>query len=320
MTRMVDRELSVQALQSALPYIRLYRGRLFVVKIGGAICGDLVALADLAKQVSVLSEFGIRVVLVHGGGPQTTALSNRLGFPTRFAAGRRITDENVLEVAVMTMNGTVNTAILSACRAAGISAVGLSGLDAGLVRATRRGPVTKEVDGEPTTIDYGLVGDVVRIEPAVLRCLLEAGMLPVVSPLSADDSGQVLIINADTVAASIAASLSAEKLVFVTDTPGLLSDAANPSSLVSYVDLKGLETLISRGAVGGGMLPKLAAAMGALEAGVGRVHMVGYRARSSLLVEVFTNEGAGTLIVKSASDLLPAEHSHGSIPPGAMES
>lgn len=310
MSAAIDRDLAVEALQGALPYVRLYRGRTFVIKIGGALCGNKTALRDLANQVSVLSEFGIRVVIVHGGGPQTTALSDRLGFETRMVAGRRITDDNVLDVAVMTISGSVNSAMLAACRASGIPAVGLSGIDAGLVRATRRKPVQSTVDGVSSTIDYGLVGDIVRVDSTVLTCLLDAHMLPVVSPISCDDSGQVLNINADTVAAAIAVELSAEKLIFLTDTPGLLAESADPSSLISYIDIAGLQSLIEKGAIAGGMMPKLTATIRAIAGGVRRVHMVGHRGRTSLLVEIFTNEGAGTLIVERASDLSPAEQAN----------
>ncbi len=303
MNQPIDRDVAVVGLQAALPYVRLFRGKEFVVKIGGAICSDPVALHHLAAQVSVFVELGIRVVLVHGGGPQTTSLSRRLGLETKLVAGRRVTDEATLDAAVMTINGSVRTAILSAFRTTGVAAVGISGVDAGLVRAVRRPEMETEVDGVRRMVDYGLVGDVVSVRGSVLRSLLDAGMLPVVSPLSADDAGQVLNINADTVASAVAVELGAEKLIFVTDTNGLLEDPEVPSSLVSYTDLEGVKTMVARSAAAGGMLPKLEAARLALLGGVRRVHMVGHRSRSSLLVEVFTNEGSGTLIVKSLQDL-----------------
>jgi acetylglutamate kinase len=309
MNQPIDRDVAVVGLQAALPYVRLFRGKEFVVKIGGAICSDPVALHNLAAQISVLVELGIRVVLVHGGGPQTTSLSTRLGLQTKLVGGRRVTDEATLEAVVMSINGSVRTAILSAFRTAGVPAVGISGVDAGLVRAVRRPKVETEVDGVRQTVDYGLVGDVVSVRGSVLRSLLDAGMLPVVSPLSADDAGQVLNINADTVASAVAVELSAEKLIFVTDTNGLLEDPDSPSSLVSYTDLEGVKEIVARSAAAGGMLPKLEAARAALLAGVRRVHMLGYRSRSSLLVEVFTNEGSGTLIVKSLQDLSRTEQS-----------
>jgi acetylglutamate kinase len=307
-TRHFDRELVIGALRQALPYIRLFRGRVFVVKIGGAMCGDPAVLRDLAQQLGVLCELGIRVVLVHGGGPQTTAVSERLGLTTTFVDGRRVTSPETLDVAIMTMNGSVNTAILAACRASQVAAIGVSGVDAGLVKAVRRPPQTREVDGESRTVDFGLVGDVTAVDPSVITRLLDAQLVPVVSPLAADDQGQVLNVNADTVASSLARALAAEKLVFLTDTPGLLEDRKNPGSLVSYTDVAGLDAFEKRGIIDGGMLPKVKAAKLALQGGVKRVHMVGYKGVSSLLIEVFTNEGAGTLIVRDTAELLPAEH------------
>jgi acetylglutamate kinase len=302
-----DRDLTVSALKRALPYIRLYKSRVFVVKAGGAMCGDAAALRNLAEQLSVLRELGIRVVFVHGGGPQTTALSEQLGVKTTFVEGRRITDAKTLEVAVMTLNGSANTAILAACRAASLPALGLSGVDCALIRATRRPVQIREVGGQKISVDYGLVGNIASVDVSVLHKLLDAGIVPIISPLAADDAGQVLNINADTVASTIARELAAEKLVFMTDTAGLLEDKSNPASLVSYTDVKGLAALQARGVIDAGMLPKIKAAKEALLGGVKRVHMVGYRGDSPLLVEVFTNEGAGTLIVKDASELLPAE-------------
>ncbi|MGC4115576.1 MAG: acetylglutamate kinase [Myxococcales bacterium] len=300
-----DRDALGSSLRRALPYIRLFKNKTFVIKVGGALCGEPAALAEVVEQVAVLRELGIRVVLVHGGGPQTTALSQKLGLETKFVQGRRVTDEKTLEVAVMTIAGTVNTALLSACRAAELPAVGLSGVDASLVVARRRPP-------EP--VDYGLVGDIVAVDPAVLHKLLDGGFVPVVSPLCADEAGQVLNVNADTVASRLAQSLGADKVLFVGDTSGLLEDKADPASLVSYTDVAGLRALREKGALDAGMLPKARAAEEALLGGVKRVHLVGYKARHSLLVEVFTNEGSGTLIVREAADLSPTEQSASAAP------
>jgi acetylglutamate kinase len=302
-----DRDLTTTALQRALPYIRLYRNRIFVIKAGGALCQEPAAMRALADQLCVLRELGVRVVLVHGGGPQTTALASRLGIETKMVNGRRITSEQALETVIMTINGTVNTAFLSACRAAALPAVGLSGVDASLIRAVKRPPQVVVTNGVSATIDYGLVGDIVALDHTVLVRLLEIGLVPVISPLCADDTGQLLNVNADTVAQAIACALEAEKLIFLTDTPGLLSDPKKLTSLISYTDIQGLTELQAQGAIGTGMLPKTRAAVEALQKGVRRVHMVGFRAPSSLLIEVFTNEGAGTLIVRDTAELLPAE-------------
>jgi acetylglutamate kinase len=314
-----DRDNSMQALLRALPYIRLFKGRTFLVKAGGAMCGEPAALRALAEQLSVLRELGIKVVLVHGGGPQTTELSEKLGLQTKFVEGRRVTDEKTLEVAVMTLTGSVNTALLAACRAVDLPAVGISGIDAGLIKATRRPPQTKVIDGTSTTVDYGLVGDIVSVDTTVIETLLTANLVPVVSPVCADEHGQVLNVNADTVASTLARALNAEKLIFLTDTAGLLEERSNPSSLVSYTDVRGLAELQERGAIGAGMLPKVKSAREALLGGVKRVHMVGYKGRANLLVEIFTNEGAGTLIVKDASELLPHEQQPGEAPAGSSD-
>jgi acetylglutamate kinase len=307
MTGNTDRSATMTALRRALPYIRLYRDKTFVVKIGGGPCADPAALARLAEEAGVLRAFGVRLVIVHGGGPQTTDLSAKLGLATTFVEGRRVTDQATLDVAIMTISGAVNTAVLAALRAAGVPAVGISGVDAGFVRARRR-PARVKIEGDRrTTIDYGLVGDVVAVDKTPALKLLEAGFTPVVSPLSADDQGQVLNLNADVVAAAIARELGAEKLVFMTDAPGLLEDKSDPSTLVSYTDVRGLNALQERGAVDAGMLPKLNAVKEALYGGVKRVHLVGAHAPDALLAEIFTNEGAGTLIVADMKELMPAE-------------
>ncbi len=318
MTFADDRSVTMEALKRALPYVRLFKNRIFVVKVGGAPCGDAARLKDLAEQLCVVRELGINVVLVHGGGPQTSELSRKLGVEPRIVEGRRVTDAGALEIAVLTMNGAVNTGVLAACRAVGLLAVGVSGLDAGLVRARRRAPRSVIVDGVPQTVDFGQVGDVESVDPTLLRNLLAAGYLPVVSPLSADGQGNVLNINADTVAAALACSLCAEKLVFVSDVPGILEEKNDPSSLVSSTDLAGLEALVESGSVATGMLPKVSAIRMALENGVKRVHVIG-SGRASLLTEIFTNEGSGTLVVRDPRDLSPAEHAAGGEAPAGED-
>ena len=314
MTGPYDREATLAALLRALPYIRLFKGKLFVIKVGGTAGGDPHVLRQLAEQVGVLTELGVRVVLVHGGGSQTTTLAERLGVESSFVDGRRITSDKLLDVAVMTLNGTVSTAVLAACRGVGLPAVAVSGVSAGLILARQRPPVLRDAGDGVREVDYGRVGDIVSVDATVVERLLGAGFLPVVSPLSADQDGRLLNVNADTVAAAVAAALKAEKLIFLTDTPGLLEDRRDPGSLVSYVDLAGLAAMQERGALDGGMLPKVAAARAALAGGVGRVHVIGNRQKSGLLLEVFTNEGAGTLIVRTIGDLAPAEQAAGAAP------
>lgn len=296
-----SRSVEIAALRHAVPYLALFRGKTFVVKLGGGALGDARALAAIVEQVAALHHLGIRVVVVHGGGPQTDALSQRLGLEVRQVAGRRVTDEATLEAVTMTLSGAANTRVLAACRAAGLPAAGISGVDGGLVVARRRPPV--EVEGEDAPVDYGHVGDVVSLDPKLLGQLLDGGFLPVVSPLSADARGALLNLNADGVAAAIAVALGAEKLLVMVDTPGLLEDPDDPESLVSYVDLAGLDRLREAGKIARGMLPKARAVADALRGGVPRAHLLSWRAADTLLLEVFTNEGAGTLVVPELAAL-----------------
>ncbi len=260
----------------------------------------------LIEQLAILHYFGVRVVMVHGGGPQLTQLSESLGLSTQIVDGRRVTDEKSIEVTAMVLNGLINTRILAICRDLNIDAVGISGVDAGLVRAHRRAPVKLE-DGSERTIDYGFVGDIDAVNTGVLLKLLDNGLMPVVSPLSADDKGVLLNINADTVAAAIGAAVQAEKLILCTGAPGILENAADPGSLISYTDLRGLQRLRAAGSLLDGMLPKAQAIEDAIRGGVRRVHIVSYKSGEGILGEVFTNEGTGTLVVEDVNALTPAE-------------
>jgi acetylglutamate kinase len=300
-----DQTLAIHALKSAAPYIRMYKGKTFVVKVGGGVFADENATRVLVEQIAILHFFGVRVVLVHGGGPQLTELSAALGVPTRMVEGRRVTDQKSIDATAMVLNGLINTRVLGICRDLNIDAVGISGVDAGLVRAHKRPPVKLDSNGE--MIDYGFVGDIDAVDPTVLKKLLDNGLMPVVSPLSADGSGTLLNINADTVAAAIGAALAAEKLILCTGAPGILGDLADPGSLVSYTDLKGLKKLRDEGRIADGMLPKAKAIEDAIRGGVRRVHVVSYKAPEGILGEVFTNEGTGTLIVADINALTPAE-------------
>ena len=299
-----DQTLAIRALRSAAPYIRLYKGKTFVVKVGGGVFADAAATRVLIEQIAILHYFGVRVVLVHGGGAQLTELSAALGVPTHMVEGRRVTDQKAIDVTAMVLNGLINTRLLGICRALDIEAVGLSGVDAGLVRAHRRAPV-KSSTGE--LIDFGLVGDITAVNTSVLKKLLDNGLMPIVSPLSADESGTLLNINADTVAAALGAALGAEKLILCTGAPGILGDVNDPGSLISYTDVHGLERLREEGRIADGMLPKAKAIGDALRGGVQRVHVVSYQSPEGILGEVFTNEGTGTLIVADVHALSPAE-------------
>ncbi len=294
----IDTSKGIAGLKGALRYVRAYRDQVFVVKLGGDVLADPRAVDGIAAQVSLLSSLGIRLVVVHGGGPQATALSRRMGAEPRIVAGRRVTDDDALAVAKMVYAGQLNVDLLAALRAHEAQAVGLSGVDADLITAHRRPPV-KVVDdnGQTQTVDYGHVGDLDRVDPRVLRTLLDARFVPVVASLAGDGDGNVFNVNADTVAESLAVALRAQKLIFLTGAPGVLRDREDPSSLIAFADPDDLASLLASGAVAGGMRPKVEACIRAATGGVERTHIIDGRVADALLLEVFTGAGCGTMIV-----------------------
>jgi len=305
-----DPSIAVRALKSAAPYIRMYKGKVFVIKAGGAVFADRESTRVLIEQVAILHQVGIKTVLVHGGGPQLDKVQAALGIETRMVAGRRITDQQSIDATAMVLNGLINTRILEICRELDIEAIGISGVDAGLISAHKRPPV-RAAGGSGELVDYGFVGDIDSVDATVIEKLLDDGLMPVVSPLSADARGTLLNINADTVAAAIGGGLAAEKLILCTGAPGILERAEDPSSVISYTDLKGLRRLNDQGSLKDGMLPKAAAIENAIRGGVRRVHVISYKSADSLLAEVFTNEGTGTLVVADTKALSAAEQGAG---------
>ena len=301
-----NRDIVVAALKHAAPYIRMFKRKIFVLKAGGEVFSNSASTRDLVEQIAILHQVGIRVVLVHGGGQQSTELAEALGMSSQFIQGRRVTDDRSLEVSAMVLNGKINTDILAACREVDLPAVGISGVDAGLIRAHRRPPI--EVEGhEDGPVDYGYVGDIDSVDAEVLCAQIDNGFVPIISPLSADASGTLLNINADTVAAALASAIHAEKLILITGAPGILEDPRDPGSLVSYVDLSGLQKLRDEGCLGEGMLPKASAIEAAIKGGVHRVHVISFKLPDTLLLEVFTNEGTGTLVVENINTLSAEE-------------
>ena len=281
-----------ELLHSAAAYVRRFRNRTFVLKAGGALLEDRAASKALCRQISLLWSFSIRVVLVHGGGPALDALCEKLALPVEKVGGRRVTSQAVLEAAQMVLAGTEHTRLLAGLRACGVPSVGLSGIDAGLLQASKRPPVSTASG----PVDFGLVGDVESVNPAVIERLLEGGFLPVVAPLSGDDEGGIYNTNADTVAAELALALGAEKLVFLLEAPGVLKEAGRPETLIPHLTLAELDALDASGALQGGMGPKAAAIRRALEGGVPAAHLVGGASPEALLTEIFTNEGSGTMV------------------------
>lgn len=288
----------IATLLQALPYIRHHKGATFIIKCGGEIARDPEALDLLARDMALISHVGVRVVVVHGGGPQATELSKRLGHEPNIVQGRRVTDDDTLEVAKMVFAGQINTNILGALRRHGILPVGVSGVDGDLIHAVRR-PATEMQDpetGEKRTVDFGHVGDIERVNTRLLRKLLDEGYVPVLASLGADNKGNIFNINADTVAARVAADLGANKLILLTTAPGLLADPEDASTLVSHISAAKCEKMLGTGAIRGGMIPKLTTLVEAVRGGVPRAHILDGTASHALLVELFTKDGTGTMV------------------------
>ena len=301
------RDIVVAALKHAAPYIRMFKRKIFVIKAGGELFIDPLATHALIEQVAILHQVGVRVVLVHGAGPQSTALAKQRGLETRMVQGRRVTDAETLQVSE-DANQQISLQIQAACAELGIPAVAMRGADEKLIQAGKRPPV--EVAGAGL-VDYGFVGDIEAIDCSIIDKHLANGVVPIISPISADKDGTLLNINADTVAAALAAAMGAEKLIMATGAPGILEDINDRSSLVSYLDLAGLQELRENGSLADGMLPKAKAIEAAINGGVKRVHVISFSLPDSLLLEIFTNEGTGTLIVKSIEVLTEAEQGAG---------
>ena len=273
-------------LAEALPYIREFSGKTVVVKYGGHAMEDP-ALADLfAQDVVLMRLVGMNPVVVHGGGPQISDLMRRLGKEPEFIEGLRVTDAETVDIARMALVGTVNREIVASVNRHGSLAVGLSGEDAGLIRV------------DPREERFGFVGDVRHIDPSILERLIREELIPVIATMGVDDAGQHYNVNADMVAGAIAAALDAEKLVYLTGVSGLYRDFSDTSSLVSRIDVSGLQTLIDSGALADGMIPKVQSCMDALRGGVRRAHILDGRIPHALLLEFFTREGIGTMVTK----------------------
>jgi len=276
-------------LVEALPYILRFWGKVVVVKYGGNVradddTDDAAALAQFAEDVVLMRSVGMLPVVVHGGGPQIGSLMARLGKVPEFHDGHRVTDAETLEIARMVLVGKVNREIVSSINVHGALAVGLSGEDANLITAVAR-------PGQ-----LGFVGDVEVVDPSLIERLLAQGLIPVVATIAADAAGQAYNINADAVAGAVAAALHAEKLVFLTDVAGVRSDPEDPASLLRTVTVDELDAMVASGAAAGGMVPKVEACTRAVRAGVARAHILDGRVAHALLLEIFTDQGVGTMI------------------------
>jgi acetylglutamate kinase len=286
-------------LKQALPYFREYKGKIFVIKMGGELLQDESIIDDIAQDVSLLHQVGIKTVVVHGGGPQANELSKKLGITPKIIEGRRVTDEESLEITKMVFAGKINHEILTILRKYGSQAVGLSGIDGDVIIAERRAPmeVVDKTTGMKNNVDFGWVGDIQSVNTDLLSILLEKGYIPVISSIADDGEGNILNINADTVASSIAVALNAYKYITMTNVNGILKDKNNPKSTISYISYNDASRLIEDGTAEGGMVPKIKQCVWAVQNGVKRVHILNGCVQDSLLQEVFTKKGIGTMIL-----------------------
>ncbi len=291
---------NIDLLREALPYIQRFKGKTFVVKFSGKVTEDKENLASLAEELALIHQVGIKVCVIHGGGKQLSELAKKLGMAQTVIEGRRVTDDDTLELAKMTFAGKINTDILAALRRRGIAAVGLSGVDGNIIHAEKRPPkeILNRKTGLSETVDFGSVGDILEINTDLLSLLLDANYLPVVSSLGADANGSVFNINADTIAAAIAVQLKAEKLVLLSDVNGIYLDPNDETSKLSRLSVRDAENLIESGKATGGMIPKLESLIKILENGVKTAHIISGNERNALLSEVFTDEGTGTMLIK----------------------
>lgn len=273
-----------EALIEALPYIQQFRGSIVVVKFGGNAMVDPDLSRTFAEDIVLLRSVGLKPVVVHGGGPQIGQMLERLGKTTEFRDGLRVTDADTLDVARMVLVGKVGRDIVGQINTHGAYAVGMSGEDGGLIQAVARDP------------ELGFVGNVAAVNPAIVERLLAEDLIPVISSIGSDTDGQAFNINADTVAGSIAGALGAEKAIYLTDVPGLLTNIEDPTSLVAKATISDLDGYVADGTISGGMLPKIGACIEAVNAGARSAHMLDGRVPHVLLLELFTDAGIGTMI------------------------
>lgn len=278
-----------KVLVEALPYIKAFTGRTVVVKYGGSAMTDERLKQEVMQDLVLMKYVGMLPVVVHGGGPEITKAMAQMGKQAQFVDGRRVTDRETMEITEMVLVGKLNQEIVSGLNRNGGWAVGLSGKDGGLLQA-------RKLEGSGQ--DLGYVGEVVSVRPEIIHTLDRDKFIPVISPIGADDEGQTYNINADDVAASVAVALSADKLVLLTDVPGILTDPKDPATLLSTLKISDIPDLVARNVITGGMLPKVRACERAVRGGVGKTHIVDGRISHALLLEIYTDQGVGTELIK----------------------
>ncbi|PLX35359.1 MAG: acetylglutamate kinase [Clostridiales bacterium] len=278
-------------LTEALPYIQKFHNKTFVIKFGGSIMRNMEAKKAFIEDVVLLNLVGIKIIIVHGGGPEITERIEKIGIKTEFIDGLRKTDSEVIEVAEMVLAGRINKEIAHLVNSMGGKAVGLSGKDGNLIKATK-----KKIYKEEKEIDLGYVGDVEKIDKKILEDLIDLGYIPIISPIGFGADGETYNINADFVASAVSGELKAEKLVLMTDVEGLYRDFENKRGFITAMTSAEAKELIETKAIAGGMLPKLTCAAAAVERGTKNVHILDGRVEHSLLIEVLTDKGIGTMI------------------------
>ncbi|MBE3577499.1 MAG: acetylglutamate kinase [Limnochordales bacterium] len=285
-------------LVEALPYIRTFAGKTFVIKYGGHAMDNAELTRAVVLDVILLKYVGVHPVIVHGGGPEITAMLQKLGKESQFVGGLRVTDAETMEIVQMVLVGKINQQLVSLINRYGGRAVGLSGVDGNLIVARKHQLTPEEmaaVGGAP--VDLGFVGDVEAINPAAVHLLSQAGYIPVISSVGAGLDGQAYNINADLVAGELAAALGAEKLIMLTDVEGIFEDPNDPATLISALQVERASRMIEERRIQGGMIPKVQACIRALSRGVSRAHIIDGRKLHSLLLEIFTDRGIGTMVI-----------------------
>ncbi|MBO8179471.1 MAG: acetylglutamate kinase [Archaeoglobus sp.] len=286
---------NVELLIEALPYIKDFHSTTMVIKIGGHAMVNDTILEDTIKDIVLLYFVGIKPVVVHGGGPEISEKMEKFGLKPKFVEGLRVTDKETMEVVEMVLDGKVNSKIVTTFIRNGGKAVGLSGKD-GLLIVARKKEMRMKKGEEEVIVDLGFVGETELVNPEIIRILLDNGFIPVVSPVATDLSGNTYNLNADVVAGDIAAALKAKKLIMLTDVPGLLKNPEDKSTLISRISLSELEEMRIKGVLKGGMIPKIDAIIKALKSGVEKAHIIDGSRPHSILLELFTKEGVGTMV------------------------
>ncbi len=284
-----------EILIEALPYIRTFAGKTFVIKYGGKAMISEDLKSSVAQDIVLLKYIGINPIIVHGGGKEITQLMDKLGKKAQFVGGLRVTDRETMEIAEMVLVGKVNKEIVNLINRHGGLAVGLSGKDSNLLVAKKKSPATSGADS--SAVDLGFVGDIEEVNPAVISTLCRSGYVPVISSIGVSREGEGLNINADHAAGAVAAALKAEKLILLTDVEGIMSSEGDVSTLISSLDRQKAEEMIGCGEISAGMIPKVRSCTAALSEGVSRTHIIDGRLSHSMLLEIFTDRGIGTMVV-----------------------